>query len=298
MTGSVNVQKIIDNYKKDQKNVKRFLSRNWFTLWFSIGLWLFFTGCGPALIRGFDRQYDYSTIFMDPAEDDLVRTPSGVYRIQTITQFRINGETHTARAAGLATALNPYCLLTAKHVVKIESFRVATPFGIIDIPISDTMKIEERSYIVLDDGSRIEIDTLYADDIMDFAVLKGDKALAFLPFPVGDSDRLRIGNLSFLAGNFQTGFSIRFGRITQVEFVTYGPGGGVADIRKDVFSFSAITVEGDSGSPIFGIRDGKPELIGMVTFIFLPARGLGYGLKINPIIQSFKKFESKSCTLK
>ena len=289
---------IIYEYIKYQKNVKWFLSYNCFALLFSIGLWLIFAGCGPALVRGFDRHYDYSTIFMDPAEDDLARTPSGVYRIQTITQFRISGETYTARAAGLATALNPYCLLTAKHVVKIESFRVATPMGIIDIPISDTTKIEERSYIVLDDGSRIETDTLYADEIMDFTVLKSDKAMAFLPFPIGDSDRLRIGNLSFLVGNFQTGFSIRFGRITQVEFVTYGPGGGVVDIRKDILSFSAITVEGDSGSPIFGIRDGKPELIGMVTFIVIPARGLGYGLKINPIIDRLKKFESKSCTLK
>lgn len=43
------------------------------------------------------------------------------------------------------------------------------------------------------------------------------------------------------------------------------------------------------------MRDGKIELGGLVSFIVLPARGLGYGLRINPIIEILRSALNRWC---
>jgi hypothetical protein len=47
---------------------------------------------------------------------------------------------------------------------------------------------------------------------------------------------------------------------------------------------------GDSGAPIFLLRDRRFELGGMVTFLVSQARGLGFGVKINSIMDSINKY--------
>jgi hypothetical protein len=62
----------------------------------------------------------------------------------------------------------------------------------------------------------------------------------------------------------------------------------VAEKVESIFGISTVVSEGDSGSPILLLRDGRFELGGIVSFIVLPARGLGYGLKITPMVERFK----------
>ena len=140
-----------------------------------------------------------------------------------------------------------------------------------------------------------------------------------------------------LIGNFQTGLNIRTGYVTQLNFVRYGARGEVSNINENLFGISAVTVEGDSGGPIFLLRGGRFELGGIVTkisrmprsvngdewwfrigfrklpvfreavkprlvggdrshgatfFTFLvpQAIGLGFGVKINPIMDQIDKY--------
>jgi hypothetical protein len=95
-------------------------------------------------------------------------------------------------------------------------------------------------------------------------------------------------NVVIVPANFQTGLNIRLGYVTQLDFIQYGPQGEVSKRSNNIFGVSAVVSEGDSGSPILFLRDGKMELGGLVSFIVLPARGLGYGLKINPIIEKLR----------
>lgn len=250
---------------------------------------IFLGSCGPIWKGGLDKRYDNSPIYIDPVKNEIERALESIHRIETITRFSLGDSIQTARAVGHAIALDEHNLLTAKHVVKIDSFRTFSPFGLIEVPIFEKDKVEEKSFIVGEDGTRVEVERIYTDDDRDFAKLRTGKKLTPFPFPMGNSAELRISNVVFLLGDFQTGFCIRMGNVTQLAFTTYGPNGEVADIDNEIIGISATTVGGDSGAPIVSVRDGKYELIGIVTFFVERARGLGYGLKINAITDRLKE---------
>jgi hypothetical protein len=242
------------------------------------------SGCSPFISKASLHQYETSPIHIDLKKKDLDRIASNVFRIQTSLKFQFEEFTPTVSAIGLATSLDQYHLLAARHVVKIKSFQTITPLGPIEFQIPEDQKLEEETFIILDDGSRIKSQIVYSDEGKDFALLKSEKKIHHFSFTIGNSDDFKIGNFVFLFGNFQTGLNIRTGYITQLNFVQYGVRGEVSNINENLFGISAVTVEGDSGAPIFLLRDGRFELGGIVTFLVPQARGLGFGVKINPIM--------------
>ena len=256
----------------------------------------FLFGCSPFISKASFHQYENSPIHIDPRKKDLELIASDVFRIQTSLKFKLGEITPTVSAIGLATSLDPYHLLTAKHVVKIKSFQMITPLGPIEFPIPEDQKLEEETYIIFDDGSRMKSHVVYSDEEKDFALLRSEKKIDHFPFTIGNSDDLKIGNFVFLFGNFQTGLNIRTGYITQLNFVRYGARGEISTINENLFGISAVTVEGDSGGPIFLLRNGRFELGGIATFLVPQARGVGFGVKINPIIDEVNTYlkENKS----
>ncbi|OGP72701.1 MAG: hypothetical protein A2V86_12060 [Deltaproteobacteria bacterium RBG_16_49_23] len=260
----------------------------------SLTIILFFAfllpGCGSLMRETSIQQYEKSPIHVDPKKKELELIASNVFRIQTSLKFKLEEFTPTVNAIGLATSLDPYHLLTAGHVVKIKSFQVITSLGPIELPIPDDQKLEEETFIILDDGSRIKAQVVYSDGEKDFALLRAEKKIHHFPFTIGNSDDFKIGNFVFLFGNFQTGLNIRTGYVTQLNFVRYGPKGEVSNINESLFGISAVTVEGDSGAPIFLLRNGRFELGGIVAFLLPQARGLGFGIKINSIMSQINRY--------
>lgn len=245
-------------------------------------------GCTAYMRAGMDGRYDDSNIHMASAGRVLEEVIRGIYRIETSTAFRVGDDVSNLRIVGIAFSVDANHLLTAKHVTRIEEYPVRTPFGLIRLRIAPEDKIREVTSIVEDDGSRIPLQVIYRDDSLDFAVLKADQPLESPRFSMGSSEDFRVANLVILPSNFQTGWNIRMGHVTQLEFVRYGEKGEVSERNPDIFGISAVVSEGDSGSPILLVRDGKVELGGIVSFIVLPARGLGYGLKIDPVMERLK----------
>jgi len=230
---------------------------------------VFLSGCSPLMWKASLHQYENSPIHIDPEKKELDLIASNVFRIQTSVKFQLGELTPTVSAIGLATSLDPYHLLTTGHVVKIKSFQMATPLGLIELPIPDDQKLEEETFIVLDDGSRIKSHVVYSDEENDFALLRTEKRVRHFPFTIGNSDDFKIGNFVFLFGNFQTGLNVRTGYVTQLNFVRYGAKGEVSNINESLFGVSAVTVEGDSGAPIFLLRDGRFELGEWLLFLCL-----------------------------
>ena len=258
----------------------------------SLTIILFFavllSGCSSLVTKASFHQYENSPIHIDPNKKELDLIATNVFRIQTSLKFQLGELTPTVSGIGLATSLDRYHLLTAKHVVKIRSFQAITPLGPIEFQIPDDQKIEEETFIILDDGSRIKSRVVYSDE--DFSLLRAEKKIHHFPFPIGNSDDFKVGNFVFLLGNFQTGLNIRTGYVTQLNFVRYGAGGEVSNINESLFGISAVTVEGDSGAPIFLLKRGRFELGGIVTFLMPQARGLGFGVKINSIMGQVNKY--------
>jgi S1-C subfamily serine protease len=253
-----------------------------------LAVWL--SGCSSVTGKASFHPYENSPIHIDPKKKELDLIASNVFRIQTFLKFKLEESTPTVSAIGLATSLDQDYLLTTRHVVKIKSFQAITPLGPIEFQIPDDQKLEEETFIILDDGSRIKLRVVYSDEEKDFALLRAEKKIHHFPFKMGNSDDFRIGDFVFLFGNFQTGLNIRTGYVTQLNFVRYGSGGEVLSMNESLFGISAVTVEGDSGAPIFLLRDGSFELGGIVTFLVPQARGLGFGVKINPIVAQINKY--------
>ncbi|OGP71534.1 MAG: hypothetical protein A2W09_01235 [Deltaproteobacteria bacterium RBG_16_50_11] len=248
------------------------------------------SGCSSFVGKGSFRPYENSPIHMDPKKKELDLIASNVFRIQTSLKFKLGEFTPTVSAIGLAISLDPYHLLTTRHVVKIKSFQMITPLGPIELQIPDDQKLEEETSLLLDDGSRIKSHVVYSDEEKDFALLKTEEKIHHIPFTIGNSDDFKIGDFVFLFGNFQTGLNIRTGYVTQLNFVRYGERGEVSTTNETLFGISAVTVEGDSGAPIFLLRNGRFELGGIVTFLVPQARGLGFGVKINFIMGQISKY--------
>jgi S1-C subfamily serine protease len=248
------------------------------------------SGCSFVTGKASLYPYENSPIHIDPKKKELDLIASNVFRIQTFLKFKLEESTPTVSAIGLATSLDQDYLLTTRHVVKIKSFQAITPLGPIEFQIPEDQKLEEETFIILDDGSRIKSRVVYSDEENDFALLRAEKKIHHFPFAIANSDDFKIGNFVFLFGNFQTGLNIRTGYVTQLNFVRYGAEGEVSNINESLFGISAVTVEGDSGAPIFLLRDGRFELGGIVTFLVPQARGLGFGVKINPIVAQINKY--------
>lgn len=251
-------------------------------------LGLSIAGCTPYFRAGVDGKYDNSHIHVDSIDEVLSRVIRSIYRIETSTRFKVEKSISTLKIVGMAFSFDENHLLTAGHVTSIDTYQVVTPFGLMSLSISPEDKIEETTCLVFDDGSRVPVKVIYRDKEMDFAVLEAEKKVNPPCYPIGNSDDFRIANLVILPANFQTGLNIRIGYITQLDFIRYGPKGEVAEKNKNIFGVSTVVSGGDSGAPMLLLRDGKIELGGIVTFIVLPARGLGYGLKITPIIERLK----------
>jgi len=213
----------------------------------SLTIILFFavllSGCSSLMRKASFYQYDNSPILIDPKKKELDLIASDVFRIQTSLKFQMEESTPTISAIGLATSLDEYHLLTTRHVVTIKSFQVVTPLGPIEFQIPDDQKLEEETFIILDDGSRIKSRVVYSDEEKDFALLRAEKKIHHFPFAIGNSDDFKIGNFVFLIGNFQTGLNIRTGYVTQLNFVRYGAEGEVSNINESLFGISAVTVE-------------------------------------------------------
>lgn len=245
-------------------------------------------GCTPQLKGGMDGEYDSSHIYMDSIDKTLAKVAKSVYRIETVTIFQVGDELSTLKVAGMGFSLDNRHLLTAKHVTSIENYQVQTPFGVMVFPLPQEDKIRETTSLVFDNGSRDPVKVIYRDKDLDFAVLETEKGVTPPGYPIGDSNDFQVMNEVIVPANFQTGLSIRLGYVTQLDFIQYGEKGEVAKRTENIFGISAVVSEGDSGSPILFLRDGKIELGGLVSFIVLPARGLGYGLKINPIVEKLR----------
>src|SRR4030042_4167448 len=253
-----------------------------------LAVWL--SGCSFVASQAPFLHYENSPIHIDPEKKELDLIASNVFRTQTFLKFKLEELTPTVSAIGLATSLDQEYLLTTRHVFKIKSFQAITPLGPIEFQIPDDQKLEEETFIILDDGSRIKSRIVYSDEEKDFALLRAEKKIHHFPFAMGNSDDFKTGNFVFLFGNFQTGWNIRTGYVTQLNFVGYGAGGEVSSMNESLFGISAVTVEGDSGAPIFLLRDGRFELGGIVTFLVPLARGLGFGIKINSITSQINKY--------
>lgn len=126
--------------------------------------------------------------------------------------------------------------------------------------------------VYLNDGRMMPARLLGADPMVDLAVLQID-AEGLQPLPIGDSDRVRVGQLAFAIGN----------PLGLQETVTLGIISGigrraVTELSAEFFQTDAAINPGNSGGPLINARG---EMIGVSNSVALESQGISFALPSN-----------------
>lgn len=131
--------------------------------------------------------------------------------------------------------------------------------------------------VILSDGKRFDADYLGGDPAYDVALLRID-ADNLKPARLGDSDKLKVGQIAIVIGNplgfMLGGPTVTVGVISAVKRKIRTEAGYI----EDLIQTDAPINPGNSGGPLLN-TDG--EVIGISTAIIPYAQGIGFAIPIN-----------------
>ncbi len=235
--------------------------------------------------------YDRAPTSLDPASPALEDALAAVRRLRTRVSYDLEGERVESEIEGTGFIFNldgARCVVSLAHVVgeDPQAAAVEHPRGEASWRLRGR-EIAARTLIDLEEGE-VELALLYKDAAADLAFFRlppGVRAVA-LPFPAGDSDRLRIGDLIYLLGRLEgTDLHVRSGIVSAAR-----PSARVAKLpgARQAFMISAPLAHGDSGSPVLAVRGGRYELVGVAQGRYETARQAGWVLRINPVLAALR----------
>ncbi len=217
--------------------------------------------------------------------DLLAQASKSIYRIELNVVYKVDGKNRSAIGTGIAFAVDNHRLFTADHLTHMDYYEIDTPFGRMRVDIKKEDKVKKWMSIVRDDGSKWPVKIIYRDKKNDFAVLESTNEIVDPIYTIGNSDRFKLLDTVISVSDFGAGLSARLGHISQLNMRRYDPKGKLKLADNNIFGFTAVIAQGDSGSPIFVVKGGKLEVGGITSFIILPISGIGYGIKITPIME-------------
>jgi serine protease Do len=136
---------------------------------------------------------------------------------------------------------------------------------------------EAEYTIITYEGRKLPVKVLARDPLLDLAVLKAEGKFPFLP--LGDSDKLRVGQAVVAIGNALGEFqnTVSAGIISGLGRNITAGGGGVVEQLEDIIQTDAAINPGNSGGPLL-TTDGK--VIGINTAV-AAAENVGFAIPIN-----------------
>lgn len=139
--------------------------------------------------------------------------------------------------------------------------------------------------VVFNDGSQLPAQVIWADNNMDLAMLKVEPKQPLPAAKLGDSDKLRIGEMAIAIGN---PFAIEFhGTVTAgyISGLNRNLSAGGDTEMDNLIQTDASINQGNSGGPLL---NAKGEVIGINTMKITAGEGMGFSIPINtakPVIE-------------
>lgn len=231
-----------------------------------------------------DGRYDFDTRCVDFSRNGLETAMKSVQRLDLYFRMgdisdKMNKTTDDDKVYwGSGILLEGGKILTARHLLelKTEDFvRTSRQGSAILIQLLTLLGRDVDIYI--DKDNKIDLDEVEKSDKHDIALLKINEGqehnLPKFPFKIGNSDELRIGNKVYAIGNAAgLGITVREAIVSK----TYS-------VEPGMFEISEKLENGTSGGAVIALRDGVPELVGIITKTY------GGVLRINEALKEFKK---------
>lgn len=133
--------------------------------------------------------------------------------------------------------------------------------------------------VALSDGRRLEAEILREDPDADLALLRVN-ADGLPPAALGDSDRLRVGQLAIAIGSpfgqYLNGPTVTVGVVSALHRNLAGPGG----VIEDLIQSDAPINPGNSGGALL---DSEGRVMGINTAIIPQAQGIGFAVPVNRV---------------
>ena len=152
--------------------------------------------------------------------------------------------------------------------------------------LSNYSRTSEEMAVILKTMKPKKIEIVAQNEEKDLAVISVPK-LNHLPlaYSIGDAKELQAQNIVLVTG-YPRGFFKNVNR----GFVTSENDSRLLDKNyENAFIFDASISPGNSGGGIFAVRDGKFELVGITSAMYMGANDLYIGVKINGVSEVFKR---------
>ncbi|MCA9371902.1 trypsin-like peptidase domain-containing protein [Candidatus Woesebacteria bacterium] len=150
--------------------------------------------------------------------------------------------------------------------------------------------------VLVDGGEKYEVQKIYRDPLNDLAILKID-AKSLEPLPLGDSDKLKLGQLAIAIGTplgeFQN--TVTVGIVSGLgRGITAGsPFEGFVEKLDNVIQTDAAINPGNSGGPLL---NSSGQAIGINTAISGEGQNIGFAIPINVVKDVLDTFQKQGST--
>lgn len=153
---------------------------------------------------------------------------------------------------------------------------------------------KQAEYMVLtNDNKRYKVEKIYRDPLNDLAILKINAA-GLKPLPMGDSSKLKLGQLAIAIGTPLGEFrnTVTAGIISGLgRGITAGsPFEGFVERLDNVIQTDAAINPGNSGGPLL---NSKGQVIGVNTAIAASGQNIGFAIPINVVKNLLEEFERR-----
>ena len=239
---------------------------------------VFLFGC--VSIQYLDKKYDYN-FFMIGKEISVIQSIElATYIIEVKGSLSTGSNIIPHKHKAIAFSLDGKHLIVLNHVLQLPKKMFFPPFP---LPLS----VEEvgKKGIFLD-GKELKVLSNDSDIAM---LYNEEQEYKILPIKIGNSDELEIGIALVLTRcPAVLGFGISCGIVSNPSgFGVLQEDEGGEDPRH-VFMIAAPINQGDSGCPVFALRDGVPELVGIAQGKIHGLEGVGWALKINYVMEQIE----------
>lgn len=235
---------------------------------------------GCVSLQYIDKKYDYNYSMVEKGINLIRKVEASTYSLEIRGIVSAEGAIFLHVHKAIAFSLDGKHLVVLKHTVDLPKQLVFPPFPF-PIPVEEVEK-----HVFLDDK---ELKVISNDS--DIALVYDDEGREFniLPIEVGDSDELEMGMvLVSVRTPAMLGFGISRGVVSNLQGYNLLKEDKSGEDPRHVFMLTSPTNPGDSGCPVFTLRDGKPELIGIVQGKINPLEEVGWAIKINYVIEQIK----------